>query len=716
TSYVPLKRHLYEQLVETLPHDQLAVLVTAAAVNATDETLLQGVLPATNVRGELRSLQARGLLVERGVELIISPLLARALHAYRGDDIKRYAAGTIDSFVEAGDYLSAARIALEAGNTDEAIVYLSRLPADAMILSSPSLTDVIRNIPAELITVIPRLWIAVSFFRHFEVDTEVMIAEAEMLLSYIAADEDPDIVKALRGAKAYLHMHNGEFEVAEELLQEQYGNGLPSSHECTRADAFFLGTFAYGLAQKGETARASQLIAQLSQLTSVPFVSYVMNLIDIRRARHAGNWKAQRAFLDRLLHAGRTRHPLAQARALHELAQGALVSGDIEALESARTSLRDLAQRHDIGPFEAYAAVAGAPAAREVRFGTGQQRAQMHLIESFYAGSAEEARACLTRCMEESDTSLAFFGRIVARAGLAELLPHRRQALIAEAKAVAASFGSRELDNALSHMAIGELPAPGQPMRALMQRFRMLASRVNELLPIEIHAASATVQRSGQAINVSRRVFDLFLALAVRVRPIERDELCEMLWPDQLPAEAANALKMTIRRARLQTGDPTCIQVMQNRYSLGSHVTCDFRELRSEIEPLLKNAPGLLARREDVLAFVRTIARGLPAHLSEFEWFVGTAASLQNLAIEASAALARLTLDHRDFEFGAQLASAMLEADPCDELAWELRIRALLHRGEAPAALRAYRDYAAYARDAHVEVSPVIRNLVKASA
>ncbi|HET7812831.1 MAG TPA: hypothetical protein VFL13_00505, partial [Candidatus Baltobacteraceae bacterium] len=135
TSYVPLKRHLYEQLVETLPHDQLAVLVTAAAVNATDEALLQGVLPATNVRAELRSLQARGLLVERGLDLIISPLLARALQAYRGDDIKRYAAGTIDAFVEAGDYLSAARIALEAGNTDEAIVYLSRLPADAMILS-----------------------------------------------------------------------------------------------------------------------------------------------------------------------------------------------------------------------------------------------------------------------------------------------------------------------------------------------------------------------------------------------------------------------------------------------------------------------------------------------------------------------------------------------------------------------------------------------------
>jgi DNA-binding SARP family transcriptional activator len=250
----------------------------------------------------------------------------------------------------------------------------------------------------------------------------------------------------------------------------------------------------------------------------------------------------------------------------------------------------------------------------------------------------------------------------------------------------------------------------------MIQRFRMLASRVNEELPIEIHAISATVQRSGEPINVSRRVFDLFLALAVRVRPVERDELCDMLWPDQLPADAANALKMTIRRARVQTGDPSCIHVAQNRYSLGSHVTCDFRDLRSTIEPLLNNDAGLWSRRNDVLAFVRTMARGLPAHLSEFEWFVGTGAGLQNLAIEASAALARLALERRDFEWGAGLAAAMLEADPCDELAWELCIRGLLARGEGSSASRAYREYVSHARAAHVTVSASISELVRATA
>lgn len=712
TAYTPLKRYLYEQLIAPLPHDELAVLISAAALNDADEALLSGVLPAHDVRAELQRLEARGLLVPGHGGLAMRPLLARALRAQRGDDLKLYAAGTIDALIDSGDYLSAARVAVETDKPLDALAFLARLPAAEFVLSSPDLTDVLRRLPADLLTFEPRLWLGVSYFRHFEVDTEVMLAEADSLLAFCALSEDPEIVKGLRGAKAYLHMHAGEFDAAEALLSEQYPNGFPAPEQCTRGDAFFLGTIAYALAQKGEMHRASEMISRLSLMNSLPFVSYVMTLINIRRTRHSGNWKAQRAFLDQLLHSARSRHPLAQARALHELVQGALIADDTEALEHARATMRNLALHNDLGPFEAYASVAGMPPSREIRFGTPQQRGQMHLLEAYYAGSVEEARSGLLRCMEESDSSLAFFGRILARVGLAELLPHRRAALIAEAKVVAQALGERPLDAALSHLAIGELPSRTQPLRAFAQHFRVLATRVNEDLPIAVNAVTATLQRAGQPIHVSRRVFDLLLALAVRGRPVERDELCEMLWPDQLPAEAANALKMTVRRARLQTGDPTCVQVVQNRYALGAHVACDFRDLRSSLEPVLKNGKALRAHRDEALAFVRGISHGIPPHLAEYEWFVGTAASLQHLAIEVSAALARQALDENDLEWGAQLAAAMIVADPCDELAWELNIRALLARGETGAASRAYREYSTQARAANVPVSPAVTRLV----
>src|SRR5581483_8881233 len=107
---------------------------------------------------------------------------------------------------------------------------------------------------------------------------------------------------------------------------------------------------------------------------------------------------------------------------------------------------------------------------------------------------------------------------------------------------------------------------------------------------------------------------------------------------------------------------------------------------------------------EELLARKRTRA---------WEWFAPLEARLDDLAREVATVLGFAALRRGDADESLALANRIIESDPCDEPARELRIRALLALGDHSFARRELRDYQrVLAAELGAEPSPEILALV----
>ncbi len=697
-AYSPLRRFVYNRIVATLPVEELAVLMTASAIGDTREEALQEALPACNIAAGLRNLQHRRLLIERDGRLVLTPLLSATLADLCPEDMHSYALSTIESLLEREDYTSAATVALNTGRPADAAEYLARAPGELLQPDAHTI-EILQAIPESLLTANPRLWIGSWSFRRLYVDSHVMLAEGQVLLAWCEASEDAQVVKMLRALVAFMLGESGEFEESDAAFGALVE---PDGVSTNAADAIVAALWASALTLRCSLTQATNVLKNVPrEFAALPKVAAALNAINVRRARMDGNWEAEKTFLLRGIDLAASISATEHAAAMHELANGAMLAGDRTTADHARKTLRSFAERHNVREFAAYSAIADAPFDQDVpRLGTAVWRANMHAMEAFYSGSVDEALLRLTAALENVDVSGALIGRIILRAAIAELVPQKRDALIAEAQLICDRLEtSGKLGSSLERLRTGESPAPGEPLHGLVQHYRAMAGEGEADGPLALCITKGTVERKGVAINVSRRVFDVLVALAVKQRPVERDELCEMLWPGQDPQEAANALKMTIRRARIQTGDPNVVAISKNRYVIGEHIGCDFRDMRPICEAAFKDNELLRAKRNELFEFYSGIMNGIPSHLADYEWFTGTNGALQNLAMELGAALARDAIEANDTLWAGELAKMMFDADPCDETAWELRIRALLQTGQRRAAAHAYRKYLATVKE-----------------
>lgn len=720
SAYVPLKHFIYERILRGLPPDELAALVTIASIGAWSTESLRAVLPFTDVESSVASLLKRRLLVNEGGESIIAPLVRAAMLECCALDIRRYAHSTIVDLDASGDHIGAALAAVNAGWPEEAVKSVLRAPIGRLASPDSSLDRVVAALPDSLITSDARLWIAGWRRRRITIDSLVIESEAETLLQTIDEQREPAIAKVLKGILALTYAENNSIEKSEELFASIYSGGsLPQAGEMDPADVIVCSLHATVFTLRGRLEEAAAIMRRISRHSAAsPGVVSLMNKINIRRARCDGNWAAEKAFHQREVHMARaSRDPWLLAEAWHEFANAAALAGDRPLLETARTQLRELAGQHAIGPYLAYASVAGRLAeVNSDRFGVPWMRAQMHWIEAYFAGSVSEARARIAAALEEGDRSCAACGQIALRVALAELAPGRRTALLSEAATIAQDVPSMPIRAALEQLLSGEPLKRGQPYHLMVEQLRTMQQGARHRASLCANLLEGTITRDGAPVNVSRKVFDLVIALSVRARPVERDELCGMLWPDDEPQSAVNALKMTVRRARLQCGDPDVVVWSNGRYAIGPQVNVDVRTLRSECEAALNDRAVLAAANQTLLYYYRALSAGSPPHLCEYEWFAGTDALLQNLQIELGNALAKDALRREDHEMMRALTPAMLECDPCDELAWEMIVRAHLAAGEDRAARRAIDRYWAASRRAETLPSQRVLDLLAVSA
>lgn len=171
------------------------------------------------------------------------------------------------------------------------------------------------------------------------------------------------------------------------------------------------------------------------------------------------------------------------------------------------------------------------------------------------------------------------------------------------------------------------------------------------------------------------------LAVAID-RPVTRDELTELLWPDELdPAK---------RSARLSV-------VLSNvRRVLGGGIVADRDAVRLDLDAVEVDLVGLhaaIAAGDDAAVVARCTGPVLPEDAYD-DWAAAVRTRLGAAVVSARRRLAADAAEHERWDEVVDHAHAMLELDDFDERAHELLVRSLAaagRHGEATVAVERYK-------------------------
>ncbi len=190
----------------------------------------------------------------------------------------------------------------------------------------------------------------------------------------------------------------------------------------------------------------------------------------------------------------------------------------------------------------------------------------------------------------------------------------------------------------------------------------------------------------------SRKARTLLKLLAVaRGQPVAVDRVIECVWPDDLaPSRPDEQVAVLVSRLRTVIGSDSLVKT-----SAGYQLVVDWLDIDA-VADLTDQAARQLAAGNCALARVMAEAaleriRGpVLADEHEASWVAGERAPMERIIAGLRHTAARAALSGADFDTAARYASLALDADPYDELASRLAIRAHDGAGRPASALAVY--------------------------
>jgi DNA-binding SARP family transcriptional activator len=231
---------------------------------------------------------------------------------------------------------------------------------------------------------------------------------------------------------------------------------------------------------------------------------------------------------------------------------------------------------------------------------------------------------------------------------------------------------------------------------------------------VSVDVLSGRVFAKGVPIVLARSELALMFALAVHGRAgAPRELLAEDLYPDSPRESALGAMKVAVHRVRRRIGFHDVIRYVDRRLVLGERVDVELPRIEKEVHAALV-ADTLEGSQRDRFARLRQrMLDGRPAFLLEWPWFDECEARVRDLAQQISLALARDALRREEYQLAIDYASDLMHADPLDESASEIAIRAFILAGDRTAAILEYHRYASVLRrDSDSRPSQSLRALV----
>jgi DNA-binding SARP family transcriptional activator len=183
-----------------------------------------------------------------------------------------------------------------------------------------------------------------------------------------------------------------------------------------------------------------------------------------------------------------------------------------------------------------------------------------------------------------------------------------------------------------------------------------------------------------------------------RKRPIAKEVLMELFWPDASPDAARNnlnvaiyGLRQTLRQIR---PDFSHVLFQNDAYLLNPelHIWVDIEAFRKS----LRTARDLEQRGELALA-IREYRAAVDLYQGEFlaedsyeDWLLSQRQSLEHDHFNLLDLLSRYYFDQEEFDVCATMCSKMLAFDPCREMAHRRLMRCYSHKRQRYLALRQY--------------------------
>lgn len=273
----------------------------------------------------------------------------------------------------------------------------------------------------------------------------------------------------------------------------------------------------------------------------------------------------------------------------------------------------------------------------------------------------------------------------------------------------------REIARALADRAReGRLPPPPDDETVAVEMLAVEFEAHAPALPkIQIDVITGCVRKDGAEVPVRGATLALLVLLATEPRDVSTEALCERLYPGSDRAQAYDALKMAIYRARKQLGARGVIETTQRGYRLAESVVVDVRFLGQIVRAVrTRSLAKAIANRLETI-FEQLVA-GRPAAYAAWEWFAPVERILRDGAREIGLYAADRCLREGSVERALDFAQQLAALDPLDETAHELYVRVHLARGDRASALQVYRRYAEDLQAQHgMDPSPALRALME---
>lgn len=177
--------------------------------------------------------------------------------------------------------------------------------------------------------------------------------------------------------------------------------------------------------------------------------------------------------------------------------------------------------------------------------------------------------------------------------------------------------------------------------------------------------------------------------VAARGRPVTRDELFELLWPDEFD--------------RSKLGPRLSVQLSAVRRVLGTGVVADRETVRLDLDEIETDLEAFFAANDDAAIVGAYGGEFLPENRFD-DWTAAMRDETRARFVTAARTLVRRHLEGGSYRMAARTARRLIEVDRYDEAAHRALVRALAAMGETGEAERAYDAWAAAMAELDVEI------------
>jgi len=705
------------QVLARLPSEALRALCAAAGfddLRTTELDQLFGERTGQHIGSLLsRKYQVSSDRVAQRTE--VGPLIRAVVRDRYADEVRAAQLTLAAGWVAGGQIARAAQCYVQAGEIAQASELIrstdsSALDALYIFSSLPEQYD------RAALPCYPEVWAALIGARRLSEHPDVLAHEAQMVLASLSSDASEVTVDTIVGLSAILLADAGRNAAAHAMLER--GRPIPQQGAQDAGHLHILAARATLDSREGahDAALATWHKMQRHVLAQRSWFSQLTG-IEIAAARARGQWEIEHQMVERMLSSAREGGaPAVIGTALAEGLFGAWLAGEDDLVEAYRTQLDLLMGEHEL-PMLLNLGLAGSGRRLSMHAAVaGQWDACAYIMAA--ADDHEPARASdnVATALAAADASGNALLRILARVAIAEKVPTARHRRLNEALEIVADVDSVGLRDSVKHLS--EVGEPGAMLASFVNRLRSRSAGFEssgDAAQLRIWLSDGSVERDGAQLDISEGSWNLMTALAIEGRPAKRDVLCDKLWPD-LPLEAArNALKMCVRRTRMQLGDAGAIVSFKGGYALGAAVEVDLRDL-TRLRGAVDREGTLLAEFPEAPAIFERLRRGRPAGAHDLEWFESTEHWLQRTTVLLGELIARDALQRDDTAAALQIGEYLTKLEPFDEAGPSLSIAAHLAAKRRGAAVAEYGHYRKVLdEELGVEPSAQLRELLKSA-